>query len=128
MAQAEVTEVPQLREEDLEDEEDSVFKEEEEEEKKEELLEDSRLALQTPEIKEGAFIYSLHLSEINSEELKKKVEELLDEDYLDLNLEERIENGEIVIDKISPVSTYLIVNQLMGLPIKITWHQKSTLD
>ena len=114
-------------EEDFEEEEE-LIKEEEEDIEEGEGFEDVKEFATKEQGSEGAFHYSLHLKEINSEDLRGKVQRLLEEEFLGLELEVEIENGEIKLDKISPVTTYLIVNSLMGLPIHMEWSQKSSLD
>ena len=81
------------------------------------------------------YIYDLTLSQINSQELKEEVLAVLEDSYLNLeiedssfNLEDVVNKGEIKIPKISPVQTYIIVKSLFGLPLNIHWKQHHIAD
>ena len=85
--------------------------------------------------KQGAYLYDLILSEINSQPVREKVLSILEDEFLKLSLDERwpelkdsIKNGKVTISKISPVKAYVIITSLMGWPLNITWKQNHIAD
>ncbi len=80
---------------------------------------------------EGVFYYNLILSEINSEEVRKEVENILEDEALKLNPEKNnliVEDGVLKISEISPVKVHIIVKSLVGLPVKVFWEQHLVID
>ena len=82
--------------------------------------------------KQGPFLYDLILSEINSQDIREKILFVLEDEYLNLSFRKddpsmeddiNIKDGQITIEKISPVQAYVIVTSLMGLPLNISWKQ-----
>ena len=80
---------------------------------------------------DSVFLYDLLLKEINSMELKQKVEDILQDPLLSLDQEAQdltVKEGRIKIEKISPIKVHVIVRALMGLSIEISWEQHLALD
>ncbi len=80
---------------------------------------------------EGVFYYDLILSEINSKEVHKELERILEDEALKIDPEKNrllIEDGVLKISEISPVKVHIIVKALIGLPIKIFWKQHLIMD
>ena len=80
--------------------------------------------------RQGPFLYDLILSEINSQNVREKVLSILEDESLNLpldkedkSMQDNIEDGKLIIEKISPVQAYIIVTFLMGLPLDISWKQ-----
>ena len=80
---------------------------------------------------EGAFSYDLTLSEINSKEVREKIEKVLEDGFLNMNPEENdlsIKEGVLKLKNMSPVQVHIIVKSLIGFPLKIAWKQELVVD
>jgi len=145
----EVTEVPEMGEdpadEFMESPEDQspgeeasfVFQEQESEEGhlKEDFSEVIEFSKDKQRQEKGLYLYRLFLKEINSKALKDKIISLLEDVSLEINLEDLssyrekiIEEGKIVLPRLSPIQVYVILHHLMGLPLKIHWEQSHIAD
>ena len=150
----EITEVPEIEEdganefiepeteenleENLEENEASfIFKEDEEELEpaKEDFSEVVEFSKNKKRQEKGLYLYKLFLSEINSRALKEKVISVLEEEYLEMDLQEcpsykeSIKHkGKIDLPNLSPIQVYVILHHLMGLPLKIYWEQSHIAD
>ena len=128
----EITEVPEIEE----DEASFIFKEEEElEPAKEDFSEVVEFSKNKKQQEKGLYLYKLFLSEINSQVLKERVISVLEEEYLEIDLQEcpsykeSIKHkGKIDLPNISPIQVYVILHHLMGLPLKIYWEQSHIAD
>lgn len=105
------------------------------EQQKEDFAEVAKFGNTQDQDREGPFLYNLTLSEINSQDTREKVLEVLEDEALNLPVKEdsrsfktRIQDGQITIEKISPVKVYVIVSSLMGLPLQISWTQAHFTD
>ncbi len=83
--------------------------------------------------RQGPFLYSLILSEINSQNIREKILSIVENECLNLPdkdklINNNIKDGKLSISKISPIQTYMIVTALMGLPINISWKQRHIAD
>ena len=108
--------------------EEPLQKETETESQKEDFSEVAEFGNTKDQDQQGPFIYDLTLKEINSQELREKVLEVLNDEYLNLPEDSSIKDGQITLTKISPVQAYVIVTSLMGLPLQISWKQQHIAD
>lgn len=79
----------------------------------------------------GAFYYDVTVNEIDSENLRSQVEEVLEDEALKLSPEQfhfSAQEGSLAIRKISPVQAHVIVKSLLGLSLKISWEQHLIAD
>ena len=79
----------------------------------------------------GAFYYDVTINEIDSEDLRNQVEEVLEDEALKLSPKQFLfsaQEGSLVIKKISPVQAHVIVKSLLGLSLKISWEQHLIAD
>ena len=79
----------------------------------------------------GAFYYDVTVNEIDSEDLRNQVEEVLEDEALKLSPEQfhfSAQEGSLVVKKISPVQAHVIVKSLLGLSLKISWQQHLIAD
>ena len=81
------------------------------------------------ESQKEAYLYELTLSEINSKDSKEKVLKTLNDSALGLVLEKSDlqkldEKGWIALQDLSPIHVYVILQALMGQPLKIHWSQR----
>ena len=105
------------------------------EEPKEDFAEVAEFGNSQDQDKQGPFLYDLILSEINSQDVRKNVLSVLEDESLNLPAREddqpidsHIQDGKIIIEKISPVQAYVIITSLMGLPFNISWQQHHIAD
>ena len=80
---------------------------------------------------DGLFYYDLTLSEINSKELAEEIQNILQDSRFQFGPESHnlsIEDGTLNLIKISPVKAHIIVQSLMGLPLKMSWKQHLIID
>ena len=95
---------------------------------KEDFAEVAEFANSQNQDQQGPYLYDLILSEINSQDLKQQVLTVLEDESLKLaeknsSLKDKIKDGKILVQKISPIQAYVIVTSLMGLPLDIFWEQ-----
>ena len=147
--QDEITEVPEIEdspdeleypeeEEESENNESSfVFSEEENKEEniKEDFSEVLEFSKRRDQDEKGLYLYQLSLSEINSQSLKETVRSVLEDKALGIDFEENssykkniVYNGKVVLSRLSPVQVYVVIQSLMGLPLKIHWEQSHIVD
>ena len=144
----EVTEVPETPEEDpnefkeeaVEPEEASfVFNEKDNLELQQPAKEDFSEELEFSKNKDnkqtGLYLYRLFLNEINSQALKEKVLSLIEDAQMELEesehnsyKEEILHKGKVVFPKLSAIQMYVILHELMGLPLKVHWEQSHLAD
>ncbi|MCB0412621.1 MAG: zinc ribbon domain-containing protein [Bdellovibrionales bacterium] len=76
--------------------------------------------------REGPLVYRLVISGIDSAELRKELKESLTDRRLSWDADElmkEIVQGRLVIEGLSAVKTYVVVNRLAYLPLQIEWEQ-----
>ena len=114
-----------------------VFSEEQngEENIKEDFSEVLEFSKRRDQDEKGLYLYQLSLSEINSQPLKETVSSVLEDKALGIDFEENssykkniVYNGKVVLSRLSPVQVYVIIQSLMGLPLKIHWEQSHIVD
>jgi len=74
----------------------------------------------------GTILYSLTVGSIDSKELREELKEVLSDKRLMLNVEEliaAISDGELTIGGLSSLKTFVLVSQLIGLPVALEWRQ-----
>lgn len=105
------------------------------EESKEDFSDVAQFGNSQNQDEQGPFLYDLILSEINSQDVREEVLNVLEDEALNLPvgeedqfIENSIKDGKIIIEKISPVQTYVIVTSLMGLALDISWKQHHIAD
>ncbi|MCY4512431.1 MAG: hypothetical protein OXB86_01935 [Bdellovibrionales bacterium] len=79
----------------------------------------------------GAFYYDVIVSDIDSPALREQVEDILEDEALKLEPDQvhfSKPEGRLVINKISPVQTHVIVKSLLGLSLTISWNQHLIAD
>ncbi|MCY4321124.1 MAG: hypothetical protein OXC37_01780 [Bdellovibrionaceae bacterium] len=101
---------------------------------KEDFLDVSEFGKNPEKNSKSPYLYDLTLSGINSQNLKKEVQAVLEDSFLNLpeeissTLKKTIDQGEVKISKISPIQTHIIVSSLMGLGLNIYWKQYHIAD
>ena len=121
----------QEQEQEQEEQEEEQEQQEEQDPTKEDFSEVAEFGNTQDQDRQGPFIYDLILKEINSKNVREKVLSILDDESLNLPFikkNEVIKNGQLIIEKISPVQAYIIVTTLMGLPLQISWKQRHIAD
>lgn len=76
--------------------------------------------------KDGQFLYDLKVSGIDSQDIKKLIEENLTDKRLGLNVKglmKSIKNGVLEIRRINAVKTSILVNRFKSLPVTLQWRQ-----
>ena len=79
----------------------------------------------------GAFYYDVTVSDIDSPDLREKVDEVLEDEALKLEPNQvhlSKPKGRLIINKISPVQAHVIVKSLLGLSLTISWNQHLIAD
>lgn len=77
---------------------------------------------------EGPLLYSVTISGIDSQELRDQVREALVDRRLLFDVEgilKGIKGGQIQLKDVSSLKTYVLVNQLLNLPLKFEWGQEA---
>mgnify|MGYP003393972942 FL=1 len=76
--------------------------------------------------KDGQFVYDLRIGGIDSQEIKKMVEESITDKRLSLNIKglmKSIKGGVLEIRRINAIKTSILVNRLKSLPVTLHWRQ-----
>ncbi|MCB9027424.1 MAG: hypothetical protein H6625_13980 [Bdellovibrionaceae bacterium] len=75
---------------------------------------------------EGIYVYTLRIDGIDRGDIKNHIHEVLKNSRLKLNADEilaTVKKGHLTIRNLNPVKTFIIVNELKGLPLEIYWEQ-----
>jgi hypothetical protein len=75
----------------------------------------------------GAIRYTLRIGHIDSKEVREEVKEILADKKLMIDVDEvfvGIHDGQVQIDDLPAVKTYVVLSQLLGVAVSLSWSQK----
>lgn len=81
--------------------------------------------------RDGAYFYDLFISGIDSADLRVEVKEALTDNLFLWDVEalmRKLQLGELQIEHVTSVKAALVVQRLMGLPLKIKWTQHANSE
>ncbi len=76
--------------------------------------------------KEGAFVYTVSISDIDSKEIREFLREAINDSRFGWDVQDimaQVKLGELVLKNISPVKASILINRIKRLPVKIRWEQ-----
>ena len=98
-----------------------------EEEKLEDFSDLERWGNRPGNTHQGPFFYNLLIEDINSQETREYVKEVLSDEGLNLP-PFRIKGGSLRLPRLSPAAAHVIVKALIGRPLTLSWEQELTAE
>ncbi len=76
--------------------------------------------------KDGAFVYNVSISDIDSKEIREFLREAINDTRFNWDAQAiiaQIKKGELLLKNLSPVKASILINRIKRLPVKIRWDQ-----
>ncbi len=76
--------------------------------------------------KNGAFVYNVSISDIDSKEIREFLREAINDTRFNWDAQailSGIKKGELLLKNLSPVKASILINRIKRLPVKIRWEQ-----